>query len=131
MATITPTVRYSQASVDTGSRVAEFYGTSAANSADTMTTPTVKAGSWKLLSVAIHYSAAPTYTATGLTIGIDSGISASFDRGLFTGSTNNAQDVVYLPDPDIRIIAGDAFVIVAPAGGGVITSSIVVSVLAS
>lgn len=130
MATITPTTRPSQVIVFDGSRVIQFYGASAANSTDTLTTPVVQAGSWKLLNVAVHYSAAPTYTATGLTVKIDSGISSSYDLTLFTGTTDNAQNVVYLPDPDIRLIAGDAIVVAVPAAGGVITSSVVVTVLA-
>lgn len=113
-----------------GVRTIRYSGTSAPASADTLTTTAVtKHHSQKLCFVSIHYSAAPTYTATDLTVKIDSARGSSFDLTLLTGSVNNAQDVVYLPDPDIRLLPGDAIIVAAPSGGGAITSAIQVTVL--
>lgn len=129
MAAITAiTTEYAAAGA--GQQVVRYSGTSAANSADTLTTPAVaKHHSRKLLFVSVHYSASPTYTATALTVKIDSALGASYDLTLFAGSANNAQDVVYLPDPDIRQLPGDAIVVAAPAGGSGITAAIQVTVL--
>jgi hypothetical protein len=126
MAAITPTLRSQPTPV--GGVVKQYYGTGASNQADTLSSVAVgKGASQKLLYVSIHYSGAPTYTGTALTIGIDSGISSSYDLTLASG-TNNQQDTVYLPDPDLRLIDGDAIVVAAPAGGAV-TASIVICLL--
>lgn len=113
-----------------GIQVIRYSGTSAAASADTLTTTAVaKHHTQKLCFVSIHYSASPTYTATGLTVKIDSVLGSTFDLTLATGSVDNAQDYVYLPDPDIRLLPGDAIIVAAPSGGGAITSAIQVTVL--
>lgn len=113
-----------------GLQVIRQSGTSAAAQADTLTTTVVaKHHTQKLAFVSVHYSAAPTYTATGLTVKIDSSLGSVFDLTLLTGSVNDAADVVYLPDPDIRLLPGDAIIVAAPSGGGVITSSIQVTLL--
>lgn len=111
-------------------QVVRFSGTSAAASSDTLTTTVVaKHHTQKLLFVSIHYSAGPTYTATGITVKIDSALGSSFDLTLATGSVDNAQDYVYLPSPDIRLLPGDAIIVAAPSGGGAITSAIQVTAL--
>lgn len=124
------TVTVERGNAGGGQQVVRYSGASAANSADTLTTTAVvKHDTQKLCFVSVHYSAAPTYTATGLTVKIDSALGASYDLTLATGSVDNLQDYVYLPDPDIRLLPGDAIVVAAPAGGGVITSAIQVTVL--
>lgn len=112
-----------------GGIVIQEYGASAPDTIGALTTEVCPAGSsQKLLYVGIHYSAAPTYTGTGLTVKIDSALGASYDLTLASG-TNNTQDVVYIPDTEIRILPGDAFLITTPAAGGVITSAIGVTFL--
>lgn len=133
MAAITPTLRAGPTNL--GGVVKQYYGTGTANQADTLTTATVQRGTTqKLLYVTVNYSAAPTYTGTGLTVKIDSGLGSTYDFTLTSG-TDNTQFTVYLPDPDIRLLpgvgsgVGDAIVVAAPAGGSGITASITVALL--
>jgi len=93
-----------------------------ASAADTLlalTTPTGRAV--KLIFVAVKYSAAPTQA--GVTVELDSGISAAYDTVLLTGSAN-AQSTVLIPTRDVIIADTDAIRVTAPAGGAVITSQI-------
>lgn len=129
MAVITPVKR--SAPHPLGEGVWEFYGTSAAASADTMTTPVVNTGgSWKLLSVKVTYSAAPTYTGTGLIVTIDDAKGTTYDAVLTVG-TDNQRYFVYLPTGDIRLLPGDAILVNTASGGGVITAAVEVKVLQS
>lgn len=126
MAAITPTVRRAQ--LPDGRTVVQYYGTGASNQADTFTTPSVKAGSQRLLSVSVSYDGSATFTGTALTIGVDSGISALYDYTLTSG-TDNTQFTVYLPTPALHLILGDAIVVAAPAAGAGREASIIVTML--
>lgn len=119
MAAITPTEK---GGVHDSGVTRRFTGTSTANQADTMTSPTCpERAAQKLLFVAVGYSAAPTQT--GVTVELDSGAGAAFDATLSTGAAN-AQDTVYIPDHEVWIVPGDAIRVSAPAGGGGITSNV-------
>jgi hypothetical protein len=75
----------------------------------------------ELVMVTVHYSAAPTQA--GVTVTLNSGAGAGYDTLLTTG-TANAQNTVYLPSAPLFIAPDDVIDVSAPAGGGVITSSI-------
>lgn len=103
-----------------------WYGTSAANSSDTLSTSadtSVPEGVHRLLYVTCAYSAAPTQA--GVTVTLDSNLGAAFDTTLTTG-TANAQYTFYLPNGELLIMPDDAIVVSAPAGGAGITASIVI-----
>jgi len=96
-------------------------GTSGANGAQTVSTPS---GSPKrLLQVLIAYSATPAYTGTDLKITINSGSGAGYDVLLDVG-TDNIRYKTYIPDGKVVLKEDDTIDVVAPAGGGVITSSV-------
>ena len=96
-------------------------GTSGAATAQTVSTPL---GSPKrLLQVLIAYSAAPTYTGTSLKITINSGAGAGYDVLLDVGA-DNIRYKTYIPDGKVILKEDDTIDVVAPAGGGVITSSV-------
>lgn len=94
-------------------------GTSAANTAQTVSTPT--AGPRKVLYVTVQYSAAPTHA--GVTVVRNSAAGAGFDATL-ASSTANAQSVYWEPSTEGILLNGDALDVTAPAGGAGITSSI-------
>lgn len=96
-------------------------GTSGANGAQTVSTTTGKVV--QIAYVTVKYSAAPTQT--GITVTLNSGVSAAFDTVLTTGSAN-VQSNVFAPDYDLIICEDDAIDVVAPAAGGVITSSVAI-----
>lgn len=101
-----------------GGRYQRWVETSGANTALTMTVnPGVP---FRVLDSLASYSAAPTQT--GVVHSIDSGAGAGYDGALSTGSAN----VRYNPYQPTRLTlaADDAFTVLAPAAGGVITSSI-------
>lgn len=124
MAAITPT--YDAAVKFRGLAVERWSGTSTANQADTLSSTVVGNGYVsRIVYVAIGYSAAPTYTGTGLTVKIDSGLGSAFDFTLKVG-TDNTQFTVYSPDEEIYLLPGDAVIVAAPAAGGVIKSNIVI-----
>ena len=100
--------------------IVRFVGTSAANTAQTVSTDTSLA--YRLLHVDVVYSGAPTQT--GITVVLNSGAGAGYDTTLATGQAN-ATSTVYIPDGGEYIVAqGDAIDVTAPAGGGSLTSSI-------
>lgn len=102
----------------------QIYRHSDASAANTELVVSVPAGSGRrILQSTVVYSAAPTQA--GVTFDIDSGVGAAYDATLNTGSAN-AQTSNYLPDGELHIGKDDAFKVTAPAGGGVITSQIVV-----
>lgn len=124
MAAITPTVQ--RHALRGGGALVTYYGTGAANSADTLTTTAVGAHkSQRLAYVTCAYSNTPTQA--GVTVTLDSGLGAGFDT-LFTTGSANARYTVYLPDGDIYLKPGDALAIAAPAGGSGLTASITVVV---
>ena len=96
-------------------------GTSGAAAAQTVST--TKKSPKRLLQVLIAYSAAPTYTGTSLKITINSGAGAAYDVLLDVGA-NNGQYKTYLPDGKVVLKEDDIIDVVAPSGGGAITSSI-------
>lgn len=122
MAAVTPSTNGETAG---GGPVLRFYATGAADTDATLTTAVVPNGKvYRLAYVYVAYSAAPTQT--GVTIGIDSGISAAYDNTFTTGSAN-AQFTTYIPtDESFYLLPGDAVTVTAPQAGGVITASIVV-----
>lgn len=96
-------------------------GTSAADTAQTVSTPS--GNPKKILQVLVAYSAAPTYTGTDLLIKVNSGAGSDYDVVLETG-TNDGQYKAYIPDGSIILMDDDTLDVTAPAGGGVITSSV-------
>lgn len=118
MAVITPTNE-----VGTGYKaLTRTYGTSAAASSDTLTSPST--GRRRLKYVTVAYSGTPTQA--GVTISIDSGLGAGYDCVLTTGSAN-ARYTVYVPAEDVvTLLDGDAVLVSAPSGGGALTSAIVI-----
>ena len=103
---------------DFGGRYRRYVETSAADTALTMTVnPGVP---FRVLDTLTSYSAAPTQA--GVTHDIDSGAGAGYDGTLSTGSAN-ARYTAYQPTR-LTLVGDDAFKVTAPAGGGVITSSI-------
>lgn len=78
----------------------------------------------RLLKIAVNYSATPVQA--GVTVVLNSGVDAAFDELLATG-TANAKNTVYIPDERLLIDPADALDVIAPAGGGVITSAITIS----
>ena len=103
-----------------GTTLQVFIGTSAADTAQTISTP--KDRPFKLLHIDVAYSAAPTQT--GVTITLNSAAGAGYDTLLSTG-TANARYTVFIPEGGEMIYAaGDAIDVLAPAAGGTITSSI-------
>lgn len=102
--------------------VRRFTGTGSANGIGTVSTPVGK--KFRLLFATAKYSASPTQAGVSLTL--DSGVSAAFDAVLNTGSAN-AQTTVYIPTPDtIIIMPDDVLTLTAPAGGGVITNAVAI-----
>lgn len=95
------------------------------SAADTLLTSSLALG-WlgRVLLVTVAYSAAPTQA--GATVALDSGAGAGYDSTLNTG-TANARYTNYAP-ANLILPTSDALVVTAPAGGGVITSSIAVYV---
>lgn len=113
MAAVTVTTK--RAIAGPGEAVIRYSGTGAANTDATLTTTVVaQHHTEKLCYVAVGYSG--TVTQTGVTIGIDSGLGTAFDFTITTGSAD-AQFTIYVPDRDIYILPGDAFVVTALAGG--------------
>lgn len=104
------------------SHVIRTVGTSAANTAKTVSTPDI-GGAQQLLYYTVRYSAAPTQT--GVIGTLNSGAGAGYDAPLNTGSAN-AQTTVYLPDGVVILAPDDVLDVLAPAAGGVITSSVAI-----
>lgn len=101
--------------------IKRYNGVSAANTAKSVSSDVGK----RLLvqQVTVAYSAAPTQT--GVTIVLDSGLGAAYDVTLETGSAN-ARYHVYRPVNPIILNEDDVITVTAPAGGGVITSTIAI-----
>lgn len=103
---------------DFGGRYRRYVETSAANTALTMSVnPGVP---FRVLDALTSYSASPTQA--GVAHALDSGAGTGYDGTLSTGSAN-ARYTAYQPTR-LSLAGDDAFTIAAPAGGGVITSSI-------
>ena len=103
---------------DIGGRYRRYVETSAADTALTMTVnPGVP---FRVLDALTSYSATPTQA--GVSHALDSGAGAGYDGTLNTGSANTRY-TAYQPTR-LTLAGDDAFKITAPAGGGVITSSI-------
>ena len=69
----------------------------------------------------VAYSAAPTQA--GISVTLNSGAGAGYDTLIASGAAN-ARYTVYVPDEEILLKEDDVVDVLAPAGGGVITSSI-------
>jgi hypothetical protein len=109
-----------------GAKLVRYYGTGAANTDATLTTPAVeKHKSQRVVSVMVKYSASAT--EGGTTVVIDSGLGSGYDTTINTGSTNT-QNNPYIPDGDVWLSPGDALQVNAPAGGSGVTAAIVVIV---
>lgn len=103
-----------------------FSQTSGANAIQTCSTDGLQP--YRLLHVMCSYSASPTQA--GVTTTINSGLGSVFDVLLNTGSSDT-QVTVYQPTLPITLRTTDVLDVAAPAGGGVITSSVVIYCLAS
>lgn len=126
MATITPATVIASKKEGT---VYRYYGASADNSADTLTTPAITGKAHRLANVTIAYTGSSTYTATGLTITIDSALGATYDTVIFTGSVDNATSVHFVAgDQVVPLLPGDAIKVTVPAGGSGKVASIQVNI---
>ena len=69
---------------------------------------TAVAHAWKLSSVLVHFSAAPT-TVEDLVISVDSGSGAAYDTVLFrcTPASSAGTDFVFIPDAEFILASGD------------------------
>jgi len=76
---------------------------------------------FRLISVEIHYSAAPTQAGT--TVTLNSGAGSAYDTVLDTG-TANAQSTLYIPTHDCLFGADDGIDVTALAGGVGITAAV-------
>lgn len=103
--------------------VKRFSGTSSANGAQTVSASHTT-NRLKVLYVTTKYSASPTQT--GVLSTLNSGLGAAFDTQLNAGSANT-QNNFWMPDGELILEPGDALDVLAPAGGGVITSSVVIA----
>ena len=99
-------------------RKVDVVGMSGATSAKTVATGTgaiaasgtVATGStYQLVSVSIHFDAAPT-TSEDLTITLDANAGAAYDLLLYTldPSASSVTDILWQPDQDLVLEAGDA-----------------------
>jgi hypothetical protein len=104
-----------------GGGVERWVATSAANTAQTVSTAVGEVR--RVVLVAIFYSAPPTHA--GITITLNSGAGAAYDTPLNTPAAN-AQSLIWVPTTEFVILPDDAIDVVAPAGGGVITSSVII-----
>ena len=121
MAAITlTTVEYAKRD---GHRLYHLIGTSAANSADTLTGTVPGGRALKLASTSTTYSGSPTQA--GVTTTINSVNGAGYDTLLNT-STANGKYNVYSPSSDIWVVPGDSVDVAAPAGGSGQTAAIVI-----
>lgn len=96
-------------------------GTSLADTAQTVSTTVGK--SLLLKAVHVRYSASVTQNVT---VVLNSGAGAAYDVTLNTIAISSGTQGVYLPSVPIPIAADDVVDVTAPAGGGVITSSIAI-----
>jgi len=94
-------------------------GTSAVNTAQTVSTPTGAVR--RLLQVLVAYSNTPTHS--GVTVTLNSGAGSAYDTVLHTGSAN-ARYTAYVPSGEVILLADDVVDVTAPAGGSGITSSV-------
>ena len=97
-------------------------GVSGANAILTVSSPTGKRR--RYLHATVRYSAAPTHS--GVTFEIDSGLGVAYDALLNTGSANAETDA-HFPDGKLELADDDVIKVTAPAGGGVITSTITIT----
>lgn len=75
-----------------------------------------------LVGVTVDYSAAVT---EDVTITLKSGLGAEYDTPITTAALANARHVYFKPDGGRQEMMSDEYVeVVAPAGGGVITSAV-------
>lgn len=102
-------------------RIERVVGTSAAATAQTVSTPV---GAKRVLEhVTVKYSAAPTHA--GATVTLNSGAGATYDTQL-AASAANAQTYSFVPTIPIPLDDDDVIDVLAPSGGGVITSSVTI-----
>ena len=104
------------------SRLIRTVATGTANAITAASSPDID-GVQQLVMVTAKYSAAPTQA--GVTVTLNSGAGAGYDTLLTTG-TANAQNTVYIPAAPVFIAEDDVIDVSAPAGGGVITSSVAI-----
>lgn len=121
MATITSTL---VSAPKPGGTVIKWYGTSGANSSDTLTSATVPVGSTRrLLYTLVKYSAGPTQTGVTVEIVASSTLGTTYDTTIAT-HTANGQNNYFIPDEETRLLPGEAIRVTAPAGGGGITAAV-------
>jgi hypothetical protein len=103
-----------------GGLIEKHVATGTANAITTVSTPVGNAR--QILQIITKYSATPVQA--GVTIVWDNGSGPLYDVTLNTGTANAATNI-YVPSGTGNYIAeDDVITVTAPAGGGVITSSI-------
>lgn len=105
--------------------IERWVGTSAANTAQTIST-SVAGVARRLLWVSVLYSATPT--ETGVIITLNSGAGSGYDTPLKTFAANTQANFfpLYTDPQTVVILPDDAIDVLAPAAGGVITSTVII-----
>lgn len=98
-----------------------FSQTSAGNTAQTCSTDGSQP--YRVLFATVKYSAAPTQT--GVIVTLNSGVGAGYDTALQTGAAD-VQATFFQPTTDLILHGDDVLDVLAPAAGGVITSSVAI-----
>lgn len=106
-----------------GMPIERTVGTSGANAAQTVSSPTT--GRRVLKYVLVAYTA---NVGLDVTVTLNSGEDAAYDTLLSTLTFAAGRYGVYIPDHDFPLGDGDAIDVLAPAGGAAITSSITIGV---
>jgi len=96
-----------------------FSEQSAADTAQTVSTTTGKAR--HLQMVTVKYSASVTQNVT---ITLNAGAGAAWDTLLQTIALAAATDGLWIPDEEILLLSDDELDVLAPAGGGAVTSAV-------
>jgi hypothetical protein len=125
MAVITPS--HVEAAASGRGPVCVWYGTSAANQADTLTTGNAAdglLGTYRLMLATLTWSTAATKTCT---VKIDSVLGAAYDCLLDTLSTTAVVSDTFIPGNDLILLPGDTILMSAEASGaGGVTASLAV-----
>ena len=98
-------------------------GTSGADAAQTVSSPTEPTAVRRVNMITVAYSAAPTQG--GVTVTINNGAGAGYDCPLLTGAAN-ARYTTFLPTAELYLNVDDVLDVLAPAGGVGITSAIAI-----
>ena|SRR3990167_686670 len=109
--------------VITPGAIVKAYDASAANTALTVSTPTTGNRLLRITAVYVKYSANVTQNVT---ITYNAAHGAAYDTLHATITLTDADEGVFIPDEEAWFFPTDAYDVLAPAGGGVVTSAITI-----